>query len=322
MSITRTGTPLSYSKVLQAKPGFQFDNPSDLREVRASTLASTRILQSGASARLTLAFTPSTKLVSLTAVRKLGYEFLVDGDITELDVLAAQQHERQHQLSQEMTVSHQQSRLAWVAGVFLFDELDRLSTRIDQPIPRIQIRLDPRVDAVSRAGFGEMTVGLTSRVSVTAGLRYTHEGKDIQNAGGRYSLDDPALAIPGSVFGYSDSIRHSAWTPKVGVEFTLPSGALSYLSATRGFKSGGFNPSSPTPGGGYAPEWAWSYEARMEEFVDARTFKNCLVGLRDGLHEPAGADADRDRGIRHPECRGGDDSRRRSGDHVTAWPWH
>ena len=40
----------------------------------------------------------------------------------------------------------------------------------------------------------------------------------------------------------------------------LPHGALAYVSATRGFKSGGFNPSSREVGRGYAPEWAWSYE--------------------------------------------------------------
>ena len=40
----------------------------------------------------------------------------------------------------------------------------------------------------------------------------------------------------------------------------LPHDALAYVSATRGFKSGGFNPSSTAPGRGYAPEWAWSYE--------------------------------------------------------------
>jgi iron complex outermembrane recepter protein len=40
----------------------------------------------------------------------------------------------------------------------------------------------------------------------------------------------------------------------------LPRGALGYVSATRGFKSGGFNPSSIVPAGGYAPEFAWSYE--------------------------------------------------------------
>ena len=108
--------------------------------------------------------------------------------------------------------------------------------------------------------FGQATVGLTSRLSATAGVRYTHEGKDIDNAGGRYGLDAPYAPVPGSVYGYSDSIAHDAWTPKVGIEMKLPHDALAYVSATRGFKSGGFNPSSTAPGRGYAPEWAWSYE--------------------------------------------------------------
>jgi iron complex outermembrane recepter protein len=37
-------------------------------------------------------------------------------------------------------------------------------------------------------------------------------------------------------------------------------GSCGYVSATRGFKSGGFNLSSTAAGRGYAPEWAWSYE--------------------------------------------------------------
>jgi iron complex outermembrane receptor protein len=260
----QTGTPLTFSKVLEPKPGFQFDNPPDLHDVRASTLASTRAVHSGASARLTTAITPSTMLVSLTAYRKLDYEFLVDADITELNVLTAQQRERQHQLSEEITVSYERPRLSWVAGMFLFDESDHQSIRADQLAARIEVRLDPRVDATSRAVFGQATVGLTSRLSATAGIRYTHEGKDIENAGGRYGLDPPYPPFPGTIYGYSDSITHSAWTPKVGLEMTLPNGALTYVAATRGFKSGGFNPSSTAPGRGYAPEWAWSYEAGLK----------------------------------------------------------
>jgi len=105
---------------------------------------------------------------------------------------------------------------------------------------------------------------LTSRLSATAGVRYTHEGKDIDNAGGRYVLEDPNLLIPGSAYGYSDSISHSAWTPKIGLEMTLSNGTLAYVSATRGFKSGGFNISSTAAGRGYAPEWAWSYEGGLK----------------------------------------------------------
>ena len=254
------GVPLTYNKVLVAKPGYQFDNPADFHDVRTSLLAWNDTQHYGATARLTMALAPATTLVSLTAFRALDYEFVVDSDITELDLIRTHQLERQHQLSQEITVSHQQPRLTWVAGMFLFNESDHQTIWSNQPAGPFERRLDPRVDATSRAAFGQATVGLTPRLSATAGVRYTHEGKDTDNAGGRYTLEAPSLAIPRSVYSYTDSIADGAWTPKFGLEMKLPNGALTYVSATRGFKSGGFNSSSTTPGNGYAPEWAWSYE--------------------------------------------------------------
>jgi iron complex outermembrane receptor protein len=61
------GPLLVFNKVLRVKPGFTVDNPSDLREVRASTSASSNLTQSGTSMRITSALTPSTTLTSLTA---------------------------------------------------------------------------------------------------------------------------------------------------------------------------------------------------------------------------------------------------------------
>ena len=117
------GIPLTFNKALVVKPGFQIDNPPDLHDVRTSVEASNRTRQSGASARLTTALTPSTTLVSLTAYRTLDYEFFVEADTSELNVLTTHQHEWQHQLSEEITISHQQPRLSWVGGLFLFGEV-------------------------------------------------------------------------------------------------------------------------------------------------------------------------------------------------------
>ena len=95
---------------------------------------------------------------------------------------------------------------------------------------------------------------------------------------GCYALEDPYQPIADSVYSYSDSIAHDAWTPKVGIDLKLPHGALAYVSATRGFKSGGFNLSSTAPGRGYAPEWAWSYEAGL---------KGTLIGGRSRFNTSA-----------------------------------
>jgi iron complex outermembrane receptor protein len=127
--------------------------------------------------------------------------------------------------------------------------------------------LDPHVEATSTAAFGQATFEMTTVMSATAGLRYTREEKTIDNFGARYPLTSLDTPIPGSLYDYTDSIVHTALTPKFGVDFTLGRDGLAYVSATRGFKSGGFNLSSPQPGRGFAPEWAWSYEAGFKTSI-------------------------------------------------------
>jgi len=276
------GIPLTYNKVLQVKPGFQVDNPSDLREVRSSILASASVLQYGASARLTTTLNPSTKLVSLTAFRALDNEYLVDADVTELDLLTAHINEAQHQWSEELTLTHQRSRVTSIAGAFFFGEGDRQTIEADQPPTGVRVLLDPQVDARSVAAFGQTTLDLTSRLSGTIGLRYTHERKSIDNFGGRYVIEDPPTLVPGSSYSYSDSIEHSAWTPKFGAQIKLPRDAMAYVSATRGFKSGGFNLSSTQPGRGFEPEVAWSYEGGVKtELMNGRARVNAAVFSMD-----------------------------------------
>ena len=261
--------PLTYAKVLAVKPGFVVDNPEDLHEVRTSILQEGRNLQYGTAARLTVQLSPQVLLTSLTAFRKIDYDVLVDTDITELELAVSHVHEIQHQWSEELTIAASRPGRSWVAGVFLFDDQDRQPTSIRLGGPRLVNDLDPDVRSRSGAAFAQATIGLKRGVSATAGLRYTRERKAIDNAGHFDTQDVPPLPVPGSSYFYSDSISHDAWTPKLGLEWRARERTLVYASATRGFKSGGFNISSPEPGRGYAPEWAWSYEAGLKTSLAA-----------------------------------------------------
>lgn len=271
----QSGTLLTFNKVLQVKPGFVVDNPADLHEVRTSTQAASSLRHAGAAVRLTSALTPTTTLVSLTAFRTLDNEFLVDADITEIDVLSTHNVERQDQFSEEITISQQRGWLTWVGGFFFFHEDDRQTLRVDQPQARAQVLLNPVVAAMSGALFAETIVALSPQWSLTTGLRYTRERKDIDNSGGRYYVGPPTTLMAGTGYGYADRISHGAWTPKFVVSRSLTERGMAYGSATRGFKSGGFNPSSTQPGRGFAPEWAWSYEGGVKiELLDRRVRTN------------------------------------------------
>jgi iron complex outermembrane receptor protein len=201
----QAGTLLTFNKVLQPKPGVVVDNPPGLHDVRANTLADSDLRQTGVAARLTSALTASTTLVSLFAYRTLYNQFIADADITELDLVITDLLERQHQWSEELTISHRGSRVTWLGGLFLFSEDDDQTVWVPQQQAGFKVLLDPRVEATSAAVFGQATFTLTPQWSITGGLRYTREKKTIDNAGGRYTLDGSA-PIAGSTYAYSDSI--------------------------------------------------------------------------------------------------------------------
>lgn len=269
--------PLTYAKVLQVKPGFEVDNPPGLHHVRASTLASSRITQQGASARLTFTLPRGLTLTSLSAYRKLDYQLFVDADITELALLTSQVREMQHQLSQEITVSARHPRVSWIAGTFWFEEGDRQPTLVGLGGPRLNNLLDPSVDTSAKAVFAQASVGIVSQLKGTVGLRYSDEHKTIENYGQSSTMDPPQTIVPGSIYAYTDTNAFTAWTPKFGVEFGPTRSTLAYASATRGFKSGGFNISSRTAGLGYAPEWVWTYEAGLKANLSSRAQLNLSV---------------------------------------------
>ena len=193
-------------------------------------------------------------MASVTAYRSVDYDVTIDNDISELDLTTSHVHEIQHQWSQETTIAQEGTRARWVAGLFFFDDVDRQPTSIFMGTQRVENRLDVRVDSNAAAGFGQATVGLTSRVSVTGGLRYTRERKSIENMARPYTISAQPVRLPGG-FAYTDAISYAAWTPKVGMDVRLGTASLAYGSATRGFKSGGFNASSPEAGGATRRSW-------------------------------------------------------------------
>ena len=125
--------------------------------------------------------------------------------------------------------------------MFLFDDSEDGRIEITQYKPGIQIRPFSTVDARAWALFGQATYSLSSRVSLTGGVRYSDEQKDIHNVGGRYLLGTAVLANPASFYDFVDRAIYDAWTPKASVQFQASRETFVYVSATRGFKSGGLN---------------------------------------------------------------------------------
>jgi iron complex outermembrane receptor protein len=129
------------------------------------------------------------------------------------------------------------------------------------------------------AAFLHGTYDFTDHWSLTAGARYTHEKKTHDIVYGRVN-SGYVIAPPGTV-------REDSWdvvTPKAGVNYKFSDSAMAYLSASRGFRSGGYNgrPFYRDAVRPFDPEYVWSYEAGLKsEWLDRRLIANLAVYYND-----------------------------------------
>ena len=90
----------------------------------------------------------------------------------------------QRQVSQEVTLVQRTPKLTWIGGAFFFDE--HYEGQVEITLYRLQTQSRPFAKIGVKAGalFGQATYSLTRAVSLTGGVRYTDEQKDLDNTGG------------------------------------------------------------------------------------------------------------------------------------------
>jgi len=149
----------------------------------------------------------------------------------------------------------------------------------------------------SYAAFAELGYSILPRLRFSAGARYISDFKDFENCflAGAYSNinTEPAGLCAGM---YSPSNNHwSAVTPHFVLDYQATENTFAYISATRGFESGGWNYTQPvSTGSGFDPEYVWSYEAGVKsEFLNHRvrlnvdTFLAHYTDLQVRTYDPA-----------------------------------
>ncbi|WDA41356.1 TonB-dependent receptor [Erythrobacter sp. BLCC-B19] len=170
-----------------------------------------------------------------------------------------------------------------VGGVFYFHEDNRTDFgdifTLGNAFPLVLADRVINNKAEAWAGYVQADLNLTDQLTVTAGIRYTDEEKTFAIRDNRPRLAS-GLCQAAAQFGPSTCIdtanltapnglaiptRQSVdlFTPRFAVNYQASDDVLLFASATRGFKSGGWNARGTNPGEllPFGPETAWSYEA-------------------------------------------------------------
>jgi iron complex outermembrane receptor protein len=144
----------------------------------------------------------------------------------------------------------------------------------------LDVDLHTRVANRSAALFGQGTYRVAKRWSVTAGLRWTFDEKELELVHRRRASGAYVVGAPGTQRIFTTS--WSELTPKLGLEWQISDDAMTYLSYARGYKSGGFN-GRPLAGieevrTPYDPEVVDSYEfGAKTRWFDGRMTANAAL---------------------------------------------
>lgn len=182
--------------------------------------------------------------------------------------------EDQWQFSEDFQITGAWDKGEWIVGAYYLHEVSNTYFNIEiHPIISGTYLLQTQgIDATTKstAIYAQGRLSLTQKASATAGMRYTKDSKKANNFGGFEAFPsgfptDVTQQVSGAGrFEAQDSKTFTAWTPKLSFEYNISDNIMSYISTTRGFKSGGYNLLVQSVPISYDPETVWSYEAGLK----------------------------------------------------------
>ncbi len=231
----------------------------------ASTRAATLIVTSELNNDVTL--------TAVTGFRDTDHDFLVDsgGELPRATnsrgfspLINMGDHE---QFSQEIKLNGQSGRLNWTTGLYYMNE-DNVTDFANGNSTAATGAFVVAGDRTMKNGletyavYGQGDFKLNDAFTVTAGIRYTEETKDFsieRNVG----ATGPAFSTAAiAAAGIPLELNEQVWTPRVALQYDVSDDVMFFLSATRGFKSGGW-PARASANNAFIPfepETVWSYE--------------------------------------------------------------
>lgn len=204
------------------------------------------------------------EFVSTSAYLRNEIALALDLDSTNIDYSANYPSGESSVMSQEFRFSSQpQSRpLSWTTGVFFMRE--RASQTLDVRLPLFGLSNVPHgvVDTHAYALFGQLGYRLSPTWRVKAGIRQSLDQRELDLV---QTISDPLgiLGPAGATVGrQNEEDEWQATTPELSLEYTPTKTLIYYLTASRGFKAGGYNTSVIQPA--FDPEFLWAYEAGVK----------------------------------------------------------
>ena len=228
-------------------------------------------------------------VTSTTGFLKWKTADATDLDYTPLPLIVRNNNEKSFQFTQEVRLASAPNAairlsdgaaLKWQTGVFLFTQnyeqnaVNTLAPFTFSPFITFPLALtlpDAELDDFGIGVYGQGTTTIGNRVDLTAGVRVDTERKDASLS----TFFTPQIA-PRRDLVTDESFSNVS--PSFSAAVRIQPEKTAYISVTRGYKAGGFNPVSPVGSEAYGEEHAWNFEGGVKTlWSSGRVMANASV---------------------------------------------
>lgn len=235
---------------------------------------------------LSAAYHGAVDFTSVTAIQYWQSNEYTDLDESAADLLRRSNREREDNYIEELRLAsptnkpiviNQDVKFSYVSGLLTFVTSDHpsidnttrsplLTQGLPAPLASFE---DSALNTYGIGLYGQGTFTLWDKLDLTAGARVDYEYNNAQIHNFASSPFVPASRV-------DDSRDDTQLSPRLEADYHWTKQIMEYVSAARGFKAGGFNPTAPTAGEiSFGPERSWSYETGLKTtWLDNRLFVN------------------------------------------------
>ena len=206
-------------------------------------------------------------------------------------ILANDSYHRQFSQEVKITGKAFDGLIDYVGGLYYLKETNRtVFANVNVPLAGSATVTQDRTVSNSTeayAGYAQIDVHPVTALTLTAGIRYTDEFKDVGFAPNvntlprSGALNQPFTTANVVALGIPVTQQARVWTPRFAINYKFTPDIMVFASATKGFKSGGWNARAnyaalAVP---FTRETVWSYETGLRsEFLNKRLRVN-LTGF-------------------------------------------
>lgn len=237
---------------------------------------------------------------ALTITSVTGYRYLLSqiadsvyGGVSDLAIQSI--YEKSDSFTQELRLSGDSGRLKYVIGGYYFYERHIANNRapFNGTLFGAQDRLYEFYNAGgiektnAYAAFGQVDFKVLPQLTLSLGLRYSHETKDLTefvsvDTTNFYDNSVPIapLLFPSTALVQQKSASWSSTDPRISLSYQFSPRVIGYATYSQGFKSGGFNIGGTQPA--FNPERIKDYEIGLKgDFLGGRLRTNVAAFYYD-----------------------------------------